>query len=190
MLSLDPETLDEVLDDLSEIAAAAGEPRAGRRLPPSSAIRLAAVDEAVAGRPAPRVAALEWLDPVFVGGHWVPEMIARAGGEDVLGGAGEKSRVVDLGARSPRRPRRCVVAMPCGLYVEEAAAQARDRARAAAPAGRPAGGRGRRRLVVLAAGTATRGRGRVARPSPAPGPAPEPRGIGHEDVFELSSAGR
>jgi iron complex transport system substrate-binding protein len=88
-----------------------------------------AVRESVAGRGRTRVAALEWLDPVFVGGHWVPEMVAAAGGEDVLGERGCKSRVVgwdEVRAAGPE----VVVAMPCGLYADEALEQAlgyRDR---------------------------------------------------------------
>ncbi len=126
VLSLDPETLDEVLADIVRLAAATGEPARGDRLLADLEERLAAVDRAVAGRERPRVAALEWLDPVFIGGHWVPEMIARAGGEDVIGRPGEKSRVVSWEEVAAAEPE-VVVAMPCGLYVDEAAAQARGR---------------------------------------------------------------
>ena len=189
VLSLDPETLDEVLEDLVRLADAAGEPQRGRRLLAELRARLEAIDEIVAGAPRPRVAALEWLDPVFAGGHWVPEMISRAGGEDVLGQAGEKSKVVSWEAVTAAAPEVAVV-MPCGLYVEEAAAQARaegERLRAL----------GARRVVAVDAASS------FSRPGPRlvdgvellahllhPDLAPEPRGIGHEDVFELSSAGR
>ena len=93
VLSLDPETLDEVLDDL-----VTARPR--RRASPSAAsalrdraraARLDAVAEAVAGAPRPRVAALEWLDPPSTSAATgCPEMIALAGGEDVLGEAGRE----------------------------------------------------------------------------------------------------
>jgi iron complex transport system substrate-binding protein len=125
VISLDPETLEDVLADIIRLAWATGNPRLGERLLKQLRARLAAVEEAVAAAPRPRVAALEWLDPVYIGGHWVPEMIAAAGGEDVLGEPGRKSRVAgwdEVGAASPE----VVVAMPCGLYVAEAAAQARD----------------------------------------------------------------
>ena len=125
VISLDPTTLGEVLDDLIVIASAAGDPALGRRLRAALLARIEAVEEAVSGLDRPRVAALEWLDPVYVGGHWVPEMIAAAGGTDVLGERGEKSRVVGWEEVSARRPE-VVVAMPCGLYAAEAAAQARD----------------------------------------------------------------
>jgi iron complex transport system substrate-binding protein len=83
----------------------------------------------VAGAPRPRVAALEWLDPIYVGGHWVPQMVHAAGGEDVLGYAGERSRTVTWEELEASRPE-IVVSMPCGYYAEEAAKEAlarRDR---------------------------------------------------------------
>jgi iron complex transport system substrate-binding protein len=132
VISLDPTTLGEVLDDLSVIASAAGDPAVGSRLRATLLGRIEAVEEAVSGLDRPRVAALEWLDPVYVGGHWVPEMIAAAGGADVLGEPGKKSRVVGWDEVAAQRPE-VVVVMPCGLYVGESAAQARghsDRLRA------------------------------------------------------------
>jgi iron complex transport system substrate-binding protein len=127
VISLDPETLDQVLDDLVRLGEASGDPARGARLREELASRLARVREAVAGSSRPRVAALEWLDPVYAGGHWVPEMVALAGGEDVLGEPGRKSRVVgweEVAAAAPE----VVVVMPCGLYAAEAAAQARAHA--------------------------------------------------------------
>ena len=85
--------------------------------------RLASVRAAVSGASAPRVIALEWLDPPFVGGHWIPEMISIAGGEDVAGPPGLKSPEVDWGALSGLGPD-VVIAMPCGWYVSESHAQA------------------------------------------------------------------
>jgi iron complex transport system substrate-binding protein len=127
VVSLDPGTLEEVLGDITRLAWATGNPRLGERLLKSLRARLGAVAEAVASAERPRVAALEWLDPVYVGGHWVPEMIAAAGGEDVLGRPGEKSRVAGWDEVAATQPD-LVVVMPCGLYAPEAAAQARDHA--------------------------------------------------------------
>ena len=124
VLSLDPETLDQVLDDLLRLAAEAGVPAHGERLREELAGRLDRVRDSVAGLRRPRVAALEWLDPPYIGGHWVPEMIATAGGEDALGAPGERSRTATWKEIAAARPE-IVVAMPCGLYVEEAAEQAR-----------------------------------------------------------------
>jgi iron complex transport system substrate-binding protein len=125
VISLDPTTLDEVLGDLVTIASASGDAEPGRRLAAALRTQIAAVGEAVAGAERPRVAALEWLDPVYAGGHWVPEMIAAAGGDDVLGEPGRKSRVVGWDEVAEATPE-VVVAMPCGLYAHEAAAQAHE----------------------------------------------------------------
>jgi len=95
----------------------------------------------VRGRPRVRVAALEWLDPVYVAGHWTPELIELAGGEDVLGATGEPSRTVSWGQVAAARPE-VVVAMPCG-YDERRAQE-----EAARYAGELAGVRARRIVAV------------------------------------------
>jgi iron complex transport system substrate-binding protein len=123
VVSLDPETLDEVLGDLVTLADAAGEREAGERLRDKLAARLAAVSAALALTRRLRVAALEWLDPPFIGGHWVPEMIELAGGVDPLGDPGAKSRTASWEELAAARPEIAVV-MPCGLYMDEAAEQA------------------------------------------------------------------
>ena len=122
VISLDPSTLGEVLADVPRLAAAAGVPEAGERLAAQAAERLERVERAVAGAPRPRVVALEWLDPVYVGGHWVPQMIELAGGEDVLGLPGEKSRTAEWAEVDAASPE-VVVSMPCGYYAEQAAAE-------------------------------------------------------------------
>ena len=125
VISLDPVSLDEVLGDLVRLAQATGDRARGEELRDGLQARLDLARERVAGRPRPRVAALEWLDPPYAGGHWVPEMVALAGGEEIIGAAREKSRVVSWRELEAERPQ-VVVVMPCGLYVEEAAAQARE----------------------------------------------------------------
>ena len=122
VISLDPSTLGEVLGDIPRLAEAAGVPEAGERLAEDAGERLEAVEQAVEGARRPRVAALEWLDPVFVGGHWVPQMIELAGGEDVLGLPGEKSRTAEWSEVEAAAPE-VVVSMPCGYYAEQAAAE-------------------------------------------------------------------
>jgi iron complex transport system substrate-binding protein len=122
VISLDPTTLGEVLADIPRLAAAARAPGAGAALAEESGRRIEALVEAVDGAPRPRVAALEWLDPVFVGGHWVPQMIELAGGEDVLGFAGERSRTAEWAEVEAARPE-VVVSMPCGYSTERAAAE-------------------------------------------------------------------
>jgi iron complex transport system substrate-binding protein len=123
VISLDPTTIGEVLADVPRLARAAGVPEEGQRLVEEAGQRLDAVADAVEGAPAPTVAALEWLEPLFAGGHWVPQMVELAGGVDVLGLPGEKSRTLgweELEAASPE----VVVAMPCGYDTTRAAAEA------------------------------------------------------------------
>lgn len=123
VLQQDPSTLGDVLDDAIRLGDAAEVPERAHELRGELEGRLAAVRAAVAGAPAPRVLALEWLDPPFVGGHWIPEMIELAGGEDVIGAAGARSREVaweELAGLEPDT----VVVMPCGWYLEDSRAQA------------------------------------------------------------------
>jgi iron complex transport system substrate-binding protein len=122
VISLDPSTLGEVLADVPRLAQAAGVPELGDQLTAELGERLEAVERAVDGAPRPRVAALEWMDPLFIGGHWVPQMIELAGGEDVLGLPGEKSRTAEWGELEAAVPE-IVVSMPCGYYAEQAAAE-------------------------------------------------------------------
>lgn len=122
VLQQDPSTLAEVLEDLIRLGEATGRESSAHELRAELEGRLASVRAAVAGAPTPRVIALEWLDPPFVGGHWVPEMISIAGGEDIAGPPGLKSPEVQWGALSGLEPD-VVVAMPCGWYMEESRAQ-------------------------------------------------------------------
>ena len=85
--------------------------------------RLATIEERVKGLPRPRVACLEWLDPLFNGGHWVPEQVRIAGGLDVLGTAGARSREITSADVIAARPE-IVVAMPCGWDAPRAAREA------------------------------------------------------------------
>jgi iron complex transport system substrate-binding protein len=134
VISLDPSTLGEVFADVPRLAEAAGVPEAGERLVEEASERIAAVERAVAGAPRPRTAALEWLDPVYIGGHWVPQMIEAAGGLDLLGFPGERSRTVEWSEVEAVAPE-VVISMPCGLYAEEAAAQTMRRRDQLAPLG-------------------------------------------------------
>ena len=127
VLSLDPSTIGEVLAGMRELAAAAGAEEAGDRVGREAADRLDRVAEVAAGDEPPRVACLEWLDPIFVGGHWVPQMVELAGGEDVLGLPGERSRVAEPEELAAARPH-VVIAMPCGYDAERAAGEVRDHA--------------------------------------------------------------
>lgn len=125
----DPSTLGEVLDDVVRLGEAAGVGERARELRGELDRRLEAVRTRVESEPRPRVLALEWLDPPFLGGHWIPEMIAIAGGEDVAGRVGEKSPQVEWESLRDLDPE-VIVAMPCGWYLDDSRAQAlahRDR---------------------------------------------------------------
>jgi iron complex transport system substrate-binding protein len=119
----DPSSLADVLDDVTRLGQATGIADRGSELRARLEARLAALEAAVAGAVKPRVIALEWLDPPFVGGHWVPEMIALAGGEDVAGVVGARSPQVDW-ADLTGLDLDTVVVMPCGWYAEDSRAQA------------------------------------------------------------------
>jgi iron complex transport system substrate-binding protein len=127
VVSLDPETLEEVFGDLPRLAGTCGVREHGDRLRAALTSRVERVRAATARARALRVVALEWLDPPYIGGHWVPEMIAAAGGIDVLGLAGGKSRTATWAELGAARAEIAVV-MPCGLYAAEAASHAAARA--------------------------------------------------------------
>lgn len=120
IIALDPTTLGEVLGDVRTLAEATDSRDAGVDLVRDAADRLDRVKLAVRRAPPRRTAALEWLDPPFAGGHWVPQMIELAGGEDALGLPGERSRVVGWEEIEAGRPE-VVVSMPCGYGTERAA---------------------------------------------------------------------
>ncbi|HWO15224.1 MAG TPA: cobalamin-binding protein [Solirubrobacterales bacterium] len=119
----DPSTLREMLDDVIRLGEAAGVAEQAHELRGELEGRLVTVQAAVSGANPPRVIALEWLDPPYVGGHWIPEMISLAGGEDVAGPPGLKSPEVWWGELSGLNPD-VVIAMPCGWRVEDSRAQA------------------------------------------------------------------
>lgn len=123
VISLDPKTLGEVLDDLVRLAEATGVAQRGEDLRSELRRRLDVVKDAVAGASRPRVVTLEWLAPPYAGGHWVPEMVELAGGHSIAGEPGRDSRVVGWQELTAARSD-VAVAMPCGLYAEEAAEQA------------------------------------------------------------------
>lgn len=123
VLRQNPTSLGEVLANAREVARAAGVKSDGERLARTLWERIEAVGGAVAGEPRKTVVALEWLDPPFTGGHWVPEMIDLAGGTDLVGQAGGKSLETTWEELS-RLETDVVVVMPCGYYADEAERQA------------------------------------------------------------------
>jgi iron complex transport system substrate-binding protein len=125
VVALDPHTLGEVLGDVRTLAEATDAKDAGVDLIQDAASRIDRVRLAVRAATPVAVAALEWLDPVYVAGHWTPQLIEYAGGVDVLGLAGEHSEVRSWEEIAAARPE-VVVVMPCGYDAERALEEAYD----------------------------------------------------------------
>ena len=118
VVSLDPKTYGETLGDVRTIATVTGATAEGVALVASAGRRVDEVERAVEDvRRRPLVAAIEWFDPVFVAGHWTPQLIEMAGGFDVLGFAGEHSEQTTWEAVAAAGPD-IVIAMPCGYDAE------------------------------------------------------------------------
>jgi iron complex transport system substrate-binding protein len=123
VVTVDPHTLEDVLGSVTTLGHATGHDDAARDLVAGLQGRLHDVATAVAGLPAPRTVLLEWTDPPFAPGHWVPEMVERAGGLPVLGRAGQKSVRTTWEAVADARPE-VVVCAPCGYDLDGATRQA------------------------------------------------------------------
>lgn len=125
LVSLDPRTLGDVADTVRTLASVLGVPSRGEAIAATMTDTVAGVSDAVLELPRRRVFFAEWIEPPFCAGHWLPEMIAAAGGEDVLGRSGEPSRSTTWEVVQALRPELVVVG-PCGFRVEEAVARARQ----------------------------------------------------------------
>jgi iron complex transport system substrate-binding protein len=120
IVSLEPHRLGDVLDNIRLVGELTGTEARARALVASLKRQVQTVAARAAGAyapaPRPRVVCLEWLDPLYVGGHWVPEMVDIAGGIDVMGRAGQASRAVEWEDVVAARPD-VVVLMPCGYDI-------------------------------------------------------------------------
>ena len=118
VLTLNPSTIHDVIDDVVRIGDTAGRSAEGHRLATQLRDRLEAIRTRVQDiSHRPRVVCIEWLSPLYVAGHWIPEMVQLAGGQDVLAQPGSPSRVVtwdDIMAAAPD----VLIVMPCGFSVE------------------------------------------------------------------------
>jgi iron complex transport system substrate-binding protein len=129
VLSLDPHSLEDVLDSILAVGRATGTQRRAEQLVGALRARLTRTAARVAGRRRPRVAVIEWVDPPFTAGHWVPDLVTAAGGEAVAAHPGAKSLPTTWSAVAAADPEHVVVA-PCGFHLPGAIEQARPVARA------------------------------------------------------------
>jgi iron complex transport system substrate-binding protein len=125
VLSLDPHSLEDVLDSILAVGQRTGTPERAAHLVGELRDRLARTAARVAGRPRPRVAVVEWVDPPFTAGHWVPDLVTAAGGRPVAGRPGERSVETTWTAVAAAAPDHVVVA-PCGYHLPGAVEQARS----------------------------------------------------------------
>jgi iron complex transport system substrate-binding protein len=129
VLSLDPHSLDEVLASILEVGQRTGVAERAEALVGGLRERLARVAAAVAGRHRPAVALVEWVDPPFNAGHWIPDLIEAAGGRAVAARPGVPSVQTDWGTIAMARPDLVIVA-PCGYHLAGAIEQAKIAAEA------------------------------------------------------------
>lgn len=123
VVSLDPSRLDDVIEGIGTVGAATGSGTEATALMADLRRRLRAVRASVAGRTRPRVLVLEWPDPPFNAGHWVPDMVVAAGGHPVLATPGERSRRLGWEEIAAERVD-VTVFSPCGFDLHGAVVQA------------------------------------------------------------------
>ena len=125
VVTLNPHSLADVCADIRTVGEAMGRAEQADALVAEFEKGIANVERSVAGLDRPRVLCLEWLDPPYVAGHWVPEMVERAGGVDVLGHQGKPSFRVDWETVLAARPE-VIVIMPCGYSLAAAETEFRN----------------------------------------------------------------
>jgi iron complex transport system substrate-binding protein len=129
VLSLDPYSLADVLETILAVGERAGVPDRAARLTAELSARLERIAAKVAGLPRPKVALVEWVDPPFTAGHWIPDLVTAAGGQPVAARPGERSvqtSWADIAAAAPD----FVIVAPCGYHLAGAVEQAQLVARA------------------------------------------------------------
>jgi iron complex transport system substrate-binding protein len=119
LVSLEPRRLADILDNILLVGQISGAADRAGVIVADLRARIEAVRTRVASHPRPRVVCVEWFDPIYVGGHWVPEMVEIAGGTDMLGRVGEPSYVAEWEVIVGSRPE-VIVLMPCGFDIARA----------------------------------------------------------------------
>jgi iron complex transport system substrate-binding protein len=122
IVTLNPHSLADVCADIRTVGEATARNAQANTLISEFQEEITRVERSVAGLDSPRVLCLEWLDPPYVAGHWVPEMVERAGGMDVLGQSGKPSFRVEWEKIIESRPE-VIVIMPCGYNLAAAEAE-------------------------------------------------------------------
>lgn len=120
VLSLEPRGISDILNHIQLVAEMAEVPQRGERVVTDLGDRLQKIASRVGDKLRPTVTSLEWLDPIFCAGHWVPEQVEAAGGRELLGTAGEHSREVEWESVVSAHPE-FLVLMPCGHPLDRAA---------------------------------------------------------------------
>ena len=117
--SMDPHSIGDIMDGVTTLAGILGVSERGARLRASLEERIARIDSS---GERPRVLALEWLDPLFTSGHWIPEMIEAAGGTNLVSSAGERSREMTV-QEAAGADADIILLMPCGFDAARAASE-------------------------------------------------------------------
>ena len=123
VVTLDPHSLDDVLETILTVGRRAGAQEEARQLVASMRQRLASVADRIGGLPRPAAAVIEWIDPPFTAGHWVPDLVTAAGGRPVAGCPGGRSVQTSWDAIVAAEPE-VIVVSPCGFGLDESAQQA------------------------------------------------------------------
>jgi iron complex transport system substrate-binding protein len=124
LLVLDPHDLDDILVSIMDVAEKIGKVREGRKLVASLQKRIDVVRRSSSSvmmtkvKRRPKVLCVEWIDPLFTAGHWVPQMVEYAGGINGLSSTGEPSRRMDIDEAVQLAPD-IIVVMPCGFDIEQ-----------------------------------------------------------------------
>ncbi len=129
LLSLDPHSLGEVLDSILAVGRRTGVSDRATQLVDQLRARLARTAAQVAGRRRPSVAVIEWVDPPFTAGHWIPDLVSAAGGHPVAAHPGAKSVPTSWAAIAAAAPD-LIIAAPCGYHLPGAIEQAQSAAQA------------------------------------------------------------
>jgi iron complex transport system substrate-binding protein len=116
LYSMNPHNMDEILNSVTELGKILGRERKAKEIIDSLEKRIKNIKKNIIKK-SPKVLAIEWIDPFFTAGHWVPEMIQIAGGTNMISKIGEHSRRLDMGEIVKSNPE-IIIMMPCGFDVQ------------------------------------------------------------------------